>query len=193
MQRADIIQAAAQIFREKGYHGTSMQDIADAVHLQKASLYYHVSSKQEILLTILDQALDLLIADMSAVLAEDLPVEDKLGRAMRVYIQRLTKDADLAAVLLLEHRSLNGAARQRHIRRRDRYENLWRSLIKDGMEQGSFQASDERLASFALLGVLNWMVTWYREDGQYTSGELADFFSSMMLEGLAAGPSLEVS
>lgn len=193
MQRADIIQAAAQIFREKGYHGTSMQDIADAVHLQKASLYYHVSSKQEILLTILDQALDLLIADMSAVLAEDLPVEDKLGRAMRVYIQRLTKDADLAAVLLLEHRSLNGAARQRHIRRRDRYENLWRSLIKDGMEQGSFQASDERLVSFALLGVLNWMVTWYREDGQYTSGELADFFSSMMLEGLAAGPSLEVS
>jgi AcrR family transcriptional regulator len=187
MQRADIIHAAAQIFREKGYDGTSMQDIADAVHLQKASLYHHVSSKQEILLTILNQALDLLIADMSAVMAEDLPAEDKLRRAMRVYIERLTQDADLAAVLLLEHRSLSGQARQRHILRRDRYENLWRSLIKEGIEEGSFQARDERLVCFALLGVLNWMVTWYREEGQYRPAELADFFSSVMLEGLAHG------
>jgi AcrR family transcriptional regulator len=193
MQRTDIIQAAAQIFREKGYHGTSMQDIADAVHLQKASLYYHVSSKQEILLTILDQALDLLIADMSAVMAEEIPVEEKLRRAVQVYVQRLTRDADLAAVLLLEHRSLNGKARQRHIQRRDRYEDLWRSLIKDGIERGVFHAKDERLAVFALLGVLNWTVTWYREDGQYTSSELADFFSSLMLDGLAAGPPEAVS
>ncbi len=193
MQRADIIQAAAQIFRKKGYHGTSMQDIADAVHLQKASLYYHVSSKQEILLTILDQALDLLIADMSAVMREDIPVEEKLRRAVHVYVQRLTQDADLAAVLLLEHRSLNGRARQRHIQRRDRYEILWRSLIKEGIDRCVFHAKDERLAVFALLGVLNWTVTWYREDGRYTPGELGDFFASLMLEGLAAAPPQAVS
>ncbi len=67
MQRADIVQAAAQIFRQKGYHATSMQEIADAVHLQKPSLYHHVESKQDILLEILDHALDRLTADVSAV------------------------------------------------------------------------------------------------------------------------------
>jgi AcrR family transcriptional regulator len=64
MRREEILQASAQIFRKKGFHATSMQDIADAVKLQKASLYHHVESKQEILFTILEQALDLLIGDM---------------------------------------------------------------------------------------------------------------------------------
>ncbi len=67
--REDILEAAAQIFRRKGYHATSMQDIARAVRLQKASLYHHVSSKQDILVALLDRALDLLIAAMQEVLA----------------------------------------------------------------------------------------------------------------------------
>jgi AcrR family transcriptional regulator len=184
MRRTDIIQASAGIFREKGYHGTSMRDIADAVHLQKASLYHHVSSKQEILLNILDQALDLLIEDMAAVVGEELPPEKKLRRAMRVYIERLTEDADLAAVLLLEHRSLDGGNRARHIQRRDRYEALWRELLLEGMRAGAFREMDERVAAFAILGVLNWMVTWYREDGPLSAAELAESFSSLVLEGL---------
>ncbi|MCJ7824631.1 MAG: TetR/AcrR family transcriptional regulator, partial [Anaerolineales bacterium] len=78
MQRSDIIQAAAQIFRQKGYHGTSMQDIADAVHLQKASLYHHISGKQEILVDILDRALDLLIEDIETVAKSDIKPEEKV-------------------------------------------------------------------------------------------------------------------
>ncbi|MGB9586500.1 MAG: TetR/AcrR family transcriptional regulator, partial [Anaerolineales bacterium] len=69
MTRDDILDAAAQIFRQKGYHAASMQDIANAVQLQKASLYYHVNSKQEILLMILDRALDILINGMQGVMA----------------------------------------------------------------------------------------------------------------------------
>lgn len=184
MGRTDIIQASAGIFRQKGYHGTSMQDIADAVHLQKASLYHHVSSKQEILLDILDQALDLLIEDMAAVVREELTAEEKLQRAMHVYIDRLTEDADLAAVLLLEHRSLGDGNRARHIQRRDRYEGLWRELLSAGMREGAFRKMDARVATFAILGVLNWMVTWYSEDGRLTAVELAESFSSLILEGL---------
>ena len=67
MTRDEILDAAVQIFSQKGFHATSMQEIADAVKLQKSSLYHHVPSKQDILRTILDHALDLLIADMQAV------------------------------------------------------------------------------------------------------------------------------
>ena len=72
MTRAEILEAAALIFSQKGFHGTSMQDIAQAVNLQKASLYHHITSKQEILVMVLDQALDLLIERMKGVM--DLPL-----------------------------------------------------------------------------------------------------------------------
>jgi AcrR family transcriptional regulator len=62
MNRNDILTAAAQVFSQKGFHAASMQDIAQTVNLQKASLYHHIDSKQEILLALLDQALDMLRA-----------------------------------------------------------------------------------------------------------------------------------
>jgi len=187
MQRSDIIQAAAQIFRQKGYHGTSMQDIADAVHLQKASLYHHVSGKQEILVAILDRAIDLLVEDMQAVLEADLVPEDKLRQAMQTYVNRLTADVDLATVLLLEHRSLEDRLREAHIARRDRFEGFWRAMIREGMEAGAFRKVDARLTAFALLGVLNWMITWYRPDGSLSAGDIANQFADLFLDGLRAG------
>jgi AcrR family transcriptional regulator len=184
MQRSDIIQAAAQIFREKGYHGTSMQDIADAVQLQKASIYHHVESKQDILFTILEQALDMLIADMRAVVDSDLAPEERLQLAMQVYIGRLTEDADLSTVLLLEHRSLEDELRIKHNKRRDRYEFLWRQMIQEGVDQGVFRPIDVSIVTFAILGVQNWMITWFKVGGRYSALELADHFSDLFLRGL---------
>lgn len=184
MQRADIIQAAAQIFRRKGYHAASMQDIADAVGLQKASLYHHFTSKQDILLEILDQALDLLIHDMQAIVESDASPESKLRQAMACYIDRVTHQADLAAVLQLEHRSLEPRKRARHIARRDRYDALWRTLIRQGIEAGVFRRLDETIVTFALLGIQNWMITWYRPDGRLKPEEIASLFADLMLNGL---------
>lgn len=186
MQRSDIIQAAAQIFRKKGFLATSMQDIADAVHLQKASLYHHVTSKQDILLEILHQALDLLIADMRAVVDSDLYPEEKFRLAMQVYVGRLTEESDLATVLHFEHRYLEPRLRARHIARRDRYEQLWRDLIRQGVDAGVFRQVDIPIVVFAVLGVQNWMITWYKEEGRLTSLELADAFSDLFLRGLRA-------
>ena len=184
MQRADIIQAAAQIIREKGYHGTSMQDIADAVQLQKASLYHHVTSKQDILFTILEQALDMLISDMQAVVESDMNPEEKLRSAMLGYIGRLTEDADLATVLLLEHRSLEDKLRIQHNERRDRYEGLWRKIIQQGIQLGVFRPVDTTVVAFAILGVQNWMITWFNPEGRLSATELADYFSDLFLRGL---------
>jgi AcrR family transcriptional regulator len=184
MQRSDIIQAAAQIIRDKGYHGTSMQDIADEVNLQKASLYHHVKSKQDILFTILEQALDLLISDMRDVVDSELDPEEKLRLAIQVYIGRLSEDADLATVLLLEHRSLEDKLRTRHTGRRDRYELLWRKIIQEGIDVGVFRSVDVNVATFALLGVQNWMITWFKAGGRLSALELADHFSDLFLSGL---------
>ena len=188
MTRDEILDAAAQIFREKGFHAASMQDIAQAVNLQKASLYHHVNSKQEILVAILDRALDLLIERMEAVMAEPLPPDEMLRQAMCTYLQAMLEHRDLAAVLLLEHRSLKDEYQARHIPRRDRFERLWRDLIQSGLDAGLFCCMDAVLTVRALLGVMNWTITWYRPDGSLTSDEIATQFSNLFLRGLLARP-----
>ncbi len=184
MQRSEIIQAAAQIFGQKGYHATSMQDIADAVHLQKASLYHHVHNKQDILVTILDQALDLMIADMEVVLGLPVPPEEKLQRAVHAYVRHLVDQRDLAAVLLYEYRSLDGRRQAKHLARRDRFEGLWRSLLQEGSAQGQFRPVDVQVATAAFLGVMNGMLAWYRQGGRLPAEAIADIFADLFLRGL---------
>ena len=118
MTREDILEAAAQVFRQKGFHGASMNDIAEAVDLKKASLYHHVSSKQEILLSILDRALELLLDKISTITSQDLSADQKLRMMIREYLQIIAENIDLATVLLFEHRALD--------RRWDGLRQLWR-------------------------------------------------------------------
>jgi AcrR family transcriptional regulator len=184
MNRDQILEASAQIIRQKGYHAASMQDIAEAVNLQKASLYHHFSSKQEILLTLLDQALDLLIERVSAALDEDISIDEKLSQAIRVYMESLDEHAALAAVLLLEHRSLDPEYHDRHIPRRDRFERLWRDLIQEGVESGVFHDTNPSMTARALLGVMNWTITWYRPDGLLSIRQISDHFTALFLDGL---------
>ncbi len=184
MTRDQILDAAAQIFRQKGYHAASMQDIAAAVNLQKASLYHHVSSKQEILLALLDQALELLFERISEVSNQSLAPDEKLRRMMRAYLKAMTDHFDLATVLLLEHRSLEPKLHARHIPNRDRFEALWRDVINEGLDAGAFQCSDPALTARGLLGVMNWTITWYRPNGALTIEQIADQFASLFLDGL---------
>lgn len=184
MSRQTILDAAARIFSEKGYHATSMNDIANAVNLQKASIYYHVASKQEILLLILDEALDLVISRVSEVISNNSPIEEKLRSAVQIYLTTLTEQPNLASVLLLEHKSLKPEFHDRHVPRRDKFEQLWRDLLQKGTEDEVFKIADVHLTTRALLGLMNWVVTWYRADGALTATEIADQYTDLILEGI---------
>ena len=163
MTRENILEAAAQVFRQKGFHGASMQDIAEAVNLQKASLYHHVSSKQEILLALLDRALELLLERISAISNQPIPADAKLQQMIRAYLQILAENTDLSAVLLFEHRSLERKQHARHVPNRDRFEALWRSVLAEGVASQLFQCDDPALTARAILGIMNWTITWYRD------------------------------
>jgi len=184
MTRDDILDAAAQVFRRKGFHGSSMADIADAVKLQKASLYHHVSSKQEILLALLDRALGMLFEQMDVIAKQPLPADEKLRQMMQTYLRLLAENSDLSTVLLFEHRSLEPAQHKRHIPNRDRFEALWRNTLDDGVANGLFDCADTSLATRALMGVMNWTLTWYRSNGLLSIEQIADQYSSLLLNGL---------
>jgi AcrR family transcriptional regulator len=184
MTREKILEAAAQIFSHKGYHATSMSDIAGAVNLQKASLYHHVKSKQEILLSLLDEALDIVSEKIGVVIEKPVPADEKLRLAMCTYLKTLTEQRDLAAILLLEHRSLSPDLHKRHIPRRDRFEQLWRELLQSGVNEGLFKLHDVAVATRGLLGVMNWVVTWFREEGSLTISEISNQYSELILRGI---------
>lgn len=184
MTREDILEAAAQVFRQKGYHGASMEDIARAVNLQKPSLYHHVSSKQEILLALLNRALELLLERISAISNQDIPADQKLQEMIRAYLQILAENTDLSAVLLFEHRSLERKQHARHVPHRDRFEALWRDVLEEGVANRIFVCDDPALATRAILGILNWTITWYRPDGVLEIDEIADRYSTLLLNGL---------
>jgi AcrR family transcriptional regulator len=184
MTRDEILEASAQIFSQKGYHGTSMQDIALSVNLQKASIYHHVSSKQQILFELLNQALDLLSEKVEGVIEGPGSPDERLRRAICMYLSTLTANQDLASVLLLEYRSLEPRYLDRHIPRRDRFEQIWRDLIQDGVNDGVFACDHPSLSARALLGILNWTVTWFRQDGPMSAEEIADQLADLFLMGL---------
>ncbi len=184
MTREGILEAAASIFSEKGYHATSMQDIADAVHLQKASLYHHFTSKQEILIAILDLALGLINTRLEQAQSQALTPEARLRQAMVTYLQTIAENQSLAAVLLLDLRSLDPELKARQAPQREKFENLWKQLILDGVTAGIFNNVDASLIGRAILGVMNWTVTWYRQDGPRSANEIANLYADLLLRGL---------
>ena len=184
MSRETILRAAASIFQEKGYHAASMQDIAEAVDLKKGSLYHHVSSKQEILLALLDDALGLIVERLEGAITPDLSPSQKLRQAMQAYLGFLADNRSLSSVLLLEYRSLEPEYKDLHIPRRDHVDRIWQGIIEEGVSAGEFQTLTPGLVSKALLGVLNWTITWYREDGPLSTEDIADQFTDLFLQGL---------
>jgi TetR/AcrR family transcriptional regulator, cholesterol catabolism regulator len=184
MTRDDILEAAAQVFRQKGFHGASMANIAEAVNLQKASLYHHVSSKQEILFELLDRALELLLERISPIASLNIPADERLCQMIREYLQILAENTDLSAVLLFEHRSLEGRQHARHVPNRDKFELLWRGVLEDGVRAKRFICDDIPITTRAILGIMNWTITWYRPGGALTIQQISDQYSNLLLKGL---------
>jgi len=161
-----------------------MQDIADAVNLQKASLYHHVSSKQEILFELLNRGLLILTREVQQATVSTNPPDIRLRQAIQAYLTALTENQDVVSVLLLEYRSLEPKYLELHIKERDRFEQIWRDLIAKGIQVRIFSCEDPSMAARALLGVMNWTVTWFRSDGPLDSNEIADQITDLYLLGL---------
>jgi AcrR family transcriptional regulator len=155
-----------------------------AVNLQKASLYHHVTSKQEILLALLDRALEMLTEHIAAISSQDIPSDQKLRQMIRAYLSALADNADLTAVLLFEHRSLDKKTHARHVPQRDKFEGLWRDVINEGVRTNVFDCADPGMAVRTLMGGMNWTLTWYRPEGSKSIEQIADGYADLLFHGL---------
>ena len=100
------------------------------------------------------------------------------------YLQILVENLDLAAVLLFEHRALERRQQSRHIPNRDKFDALWKDVLVEGVRTKLFKCDDPGLTTRALLGIMNWTITWYRPDGEKSIEQIADNYSKLLLNGL---------
>lgn len=180
-----IFTEAVRIFKLKGYHATSVQDIADAVHLQKGSLYHYISSKEELLLKIFERSTGALTQRLQEILSSDLSPTDKLQRAIDAHLVALTTQLDLYTVYLSERRVLTGRIHSQVRTEAERTARLLEQIIQEGIDAGDFRTTDSKMAAHAILGMCNWLYQWYSPTGRLTAEQIAAIFSDLVIRGLA--------
>jgi TetR/AcrR family transcriptional regulator, cholesterol catabolism regulator len=186
-RRAEMGRAAARLFSERGYHGTSMQHLADALGLQRGSLYAHIGSKQELLFGVVDEGADRFLQRGQEAL--DLPGSPsaKLRKLLVGHIETATEHLDSATVFLNEWRYLPSDLRESIQRKRDRYEDMVRAIIAEGMSCGDFRSdTDVGFAARLVLSAGNWTYTWYRPGGDLGPKEIGERFAELLIRGLEA-------
>jgi len=187
-RRQQIETIASSLFREQGYAGTSVRDIARGLDIQGASLYAHVASKEDVLWAIVRRAAERFEAeaDMAERATAGSSHVERLEAYVRGHVGVLTENVGAASVFIREWRSLSPDRRARIGARRDAYENRWRQLIVDGSQAGAFAPTDPPLAAAYLLTALNGIVTWYRPDGPLSARAIAAEFVNLSLRSLGA-------
>ena len=180
-RREIIIKAAGRLFRENGYEGTSVRDLADAVGLQSGSLFFHFKSKEEILVSLLEEGLRRAVTILDRHLAAAVSPREKLSAILHGHLEAiLREERDAFYVVLRDWRTLSPQSRRKVIALRDEYEDrIARALNELG--QTGLIPKNTRLFRLFLLGALNWTVQWYRPDGGLTIEQLADSFLDLML------------
>jgi len=187
-RRQAIEDVASDLFRERGYAATSIRDIARALSVQGASLYAHVTSKEDVLWAIVDRAATRFEAAAEAATAHAAGARQDpavaLAALVRAHVRVITDDVGAAAVFVHEWRALGGERRAAVLERRDAYERRFRDLIEAGIATGDFGMTDPALAATAVLSALNAIPGWYRPDGRLAAGRIADHFVDLSLRML---------
>jgi TetR/AcrR family transcriptional regulator, cholesterol catabolism regulator len=181
-RRAELTRAAARLFAQKGYHGTSVGDLAEALGMQKGSLYTHIDSKADLLWDVAREGAEAFHAALDAI-PEDGPVLDRIGAALRAHMRVVAEQLDIATVFVREWRYLEGERRELFLTERRRYEERVRALFREGRELGQLRADlDDGTAALLTLSAANWAYTWLRPGSD--TDELADRFTALLLDGM---------
>ena len=187
--RADqLLETATLLFKEKGYHNTSMQDLADALGMQKGSLYYYIESKEDLLRELLEQATSILGAQIDEVYAADLTAAEKLRIALENHGRAIMDHLNLVTVYLQEYRSLPPERLKEVMTRRENYEQCLMQILQDSIASGEFRPVDVKMTVFGFLGMLNWTHQWFSPDGELTSEQIAAILADLSMHAVSVKP-----
>lgn len=183
VKRDAVIRVAAKAFAERGYHNTSLDDIAKALDVTKPTIYYYVTNKEQLLFQCFVAGLEPIRAALNEVKVAKETGRERLNNVLRQYAQAVASEFGWCMVIA-EHQDLSPSM-SRHIRAlKVEIDQGIRRLLREGIKDGSIQPCDVKMTAFALAGALNWIAHWYRADKAMTPAEIADAFVKVFEEGL---------
>jgi len=182
-RRAAILTAALEAFRQRGYHATTLDDIAGRVGVGKTALYHYFPDKEAILFACHRQALTHLARHLATARERHARAADRLRDVVTQHVTIVTGSAN-GSPLAVEVPALSAERQARLVAARDRYERGLRDVVADGIAAGEFRAVDPKIVVFAILGSINWIARWYRPAGSLPPEALARAFADYLVGGL---------
>ena len=185
-RQQEILEAAARVFHEKGYESTSIQDIADSVGILKGSLYYYITSKEDLLFEIIQGVHEEALKNLERTAEVEGDALQKIRAFVVIHFTHNAENLVKMAVFFQDFRSLNGERRQVIVEERDLYDNFLRDLIRQGQEDGIVCPDIEpKLAAITILGMMNWIYQWYRPGGELSAPDIANAYADFVVAGIA--------
>ncbi|MFM9922465.1 TetR/AcrR family transcriptional regulator [Variovorax sp. H27-G14] len=183
LKRQAVLQTAARLFNERGFHATSLDDIAERLNVSKPTLYYYIENKDQILLECVKIALALMQDGIGEVRAAGGSAIDQLKACMRIYASVVMQDFGMCVIRIGED-PLPAPLKKELCRLKAGIDGQFRGLIEDGVADGSLAPCDPKMAAFMLAGALSWIGRWYRPDGKLTPDQIADQAIALLLNGV---------
>jgi TetR/AcrR family transcriptional regulator, cholesterol catabolism regulator len=182
----EIADIATRLFADKGYHATSMQDLTEAVGLQRGALYHYISAKKDLLYLIHDRYIQPLLASFRAIEAAQESPEIALRALTHALMHTIHGQRDQVTVFLHEWKSIRSDDRWEEVRAsRQELEDIVERTLRRGIEQGVFDVDNVQVATLGFFGMINYGYTWINPDGPWTAAYLADQFYALFLGGVA--------
>lgn len=180
----ELRRGAARLFWEKGYAATTIRELAELLGVQKASLYYHISGKEDLLYDICVESLGNIHGAVVEALAEESDELLRVRAMIRAHVTSMLEDREKHATMLTELKSLSPERREAVVGLRDDYERVSREVISEAQEAGVLRSDmSAKELHFGLFNLLNWTIFWYRTDGDLSPEQLAEKFESLFLDG----------
>ena len=181
-RREELVQVAARLFAERGFHGTSMADLAEAMGVRKGSLYSLTGSKQDLLVVVTREGAAAFHAALDRV-PEDAPPLERVRLALRAHLAVVAAQVDTATVFIREWRFLEEPELTAFRDERRRYADRWQGLFRDAAERGALRTDlDVDATVLLVLSAANWAYTWIRPETD--TDELADRFFAILVDGV---------
>jgi AcrR family transcriptional regulator len=182
-KREALLNAAAKLFREKGYEGASLNDLADMLHITKPTLYYYVKSKDQLVLEVIRRAQNELLRSMHEIEVGGGTAYDKLRKVMINYVSTMVSDYG-ACLVLLNSRHLEEQTHDEVAGRIAEGDEIIYRIFNSGQKDGSLRVGDRVITVHALFGSLNWLPRWHKSDGRLSPEKFARVYVDILLEGV---------
>jgi TetR/AcrR family transcriptional regulator len=182
-----VLREAAASFNFKGYHATSLNEIAASLGVTKAALYHYFPNKNSLLAACFEQAMDVAFASLERGRKQGKNGRDRLVLTISGYVSQLIDELN-CCVVLMEEQALEPGDRAKLVRQRDKFERALRALVKEGIEDGSVVPCDPKLAIFVILGAMNWVPKWFKPSGAWTPEQLTVALSQIFERALSSAP-----